>query len=75
MVDYQTNYVKEISSMLREAYGDKVKIFETSIPLSVRAVEISAESVSIFKDDPKGKVAAAYETLTKEVCREVQSHK
>lgn len=74
MVDYRTNYAKEISAMLREAYGERVKIFETSIPLSVRAAEISAEGVSIFKHDPKGKVAAAYEALTMEVCGEVQPH-
>lgn len=77
MVDYRTNYAKEISSMLRDAYGSKVKIFETSIPLSVRAAEISAEGVSIFRHDPKGKVAAAYEALTKEILGvngEVQSH-
>lgn len=74
MVDYRTNYAKEISTMLREAYGSKVKIFKNSIPLSVRAAEISAEGVSIFKHDPKGKVAAAYEALTKEVSLEVESH-
>lgn len=74
MVDYRTNFAKEISAMLREVYGDKVKIFETSIPLSVRAAETSAEGVSIFKHDPKGKVAVAYEALTMEVCGEVQLH-
>jgi chromosome partitioning protein len=67
MVDTRTNYAKEISSLLVENYGDKVKIFENSIPASVRAAEISAEGVSIFKHDPHGKVANAYQSLTMEV--------
>ena len=67
MVDSRTNYAKDIAVMLREAYGSRIRIFNSSIPMSVRAAEISAEGVSIFKHDPKGKVAAAYETLTEEV--------
>ncbi len=67
MVDKRTNYAKEISSLVREIYGGKIKVFETDIPHSVRAAEISAEGKSIFKHDPKGKVAEAYRILTKEV--------
>lgn len=67
MVDSRTNYAKDISAMLRESYGSKVKIFANNIPISVRAAEISAEGVSIFEHDPKGKVASAYLSLTKEV--------
>ena len=67
MVDHRTNYAKEIIGMLKEAYGNKVKIFEKTIPLSVRAAECSAEGSSIYRHDPKGKVAAAYQSLTEEV--------
>lgn len=67
MVDMRTNYAKEISSLIREVYGGKIKIFKTDIPHSVRAAEISAEGKSIFRHDPKGKVAEAYRALTKEV--------
>ena len=67
MVDNRTNYAKEITMMLQEAYGSKVKIFENIIPISVRAAEISAEGVSIYAHDPKGKVAAAYQSFTEEV--------
>ena len=67
MVDSRTNYAKDISTILRESYGSKVKIFSNSVPISVRAAEISAEGVSIFKHDPKGKVASAYLSLTEEV--------
>ena len=67
MVDSRTNYARDISAMLKEAYGSRVKIFENIIPISVRAAEISAEGVSIYKHDPKGKVASAYNSLTEEV--------
>lgn len=67
MVDGRTNYAKDISSLIRETYGSRLKIYKTDIPRSVRAEEISAEGKSIFKHDPKGKVADAYRVLAKEV--------
>ena len=67
MVDGRTNYSKEISNLIRESYGEKLKVYKTDIPRSVRAEEISAEGTSIFQHDPKGKVAEAYRVLTKEV--------
>lgn len=72
MVDSRTNYSKEISSLIRENYGGKLKVYKTDIPRSVRAEEISAEGTSIFKHDPKGKVADAYRVLTKEVLRNAE---
>ena len=67
MVDNRTNYARDISKLLIENYGSRVRIFENSIPLSVRAAEISAEGVSIYQHDPNGKVASAYQSLTEEV--------
>lgn len=67
MVDGRTNYGREISSLIRDTYGGHIKIFNSEIPRSVRAAEISAEGKSIFLHDPKGKVADAYQNLTKEV--------
>ena len=67
MVDSRTNYAKEISSLIRDTYGGHIKVFNTEIPRSVRAAEISSEGKSIFLHDPKGKVAEAYQKLTKEV--------
>ena len=66
MVDGRTNYGREISSLIRDTYGGHIKIFNSEIPRSVRAAEISAEGKSIFLHDPKGKVAEAYQNLTKE---------
>jgi len=56
MVDSRTNYSKDISNLIRESYGGKLKVYKTDIPRSVRAEEISAEGHSIFQHDPKGKV-------------------
>ena len=78
MVDSRTNYSKEISALLRDTYGSKLKVFDVEIPNSVRAAEISAEGRSIFAHDPKGKVAEAYRELTKEVLKiekQRQKHK
>ena len=78
MVDNRTNYAKEIAALLRDTYGGKLKVFDTEIPHSVRAAEISAEGKSIFAHDPHGKVAQAYENLTKEVLqleKQRQKHK
>lgn len=65
MVDSRTNFAKDISSLIRSTYGNRV--FTTEIPHSIRAAEMSVEAKSIFEYDPHGKVAAAYENLTKEV--------
>ena len=67
MVDYRTNYAKDITDILYSAYGNKIPIFKTSIPMSVRASEATAEGISIYMHDAKGKVAKAYEAVTEEV--------
>ena len=75
MVDSRTNYSKDISNLIRESYGGKLKVYKTDIPRSVRAEEISAEGTSIFKHDPKGKVAEAYKILTKEVLNNAEKRR
>ena len=67
MTDSRTNYGQQIDNLIRGAYGSKIKVFDQTIPRSVRAAEISAVGKSIFQHDPKGKVAEAYRSLTKEV--------
>ena len=67
MMDSRTNYAREIKQLVENSYGKNVRVFDSVIPFSVRASETSAEGVSIFKHDPKGKVATAYKNLVKEV--------
>lgn len=67
MVDNRTNFAKVISHILRRDYGDKLRVFQTEIPLSIRAAETSAQGKSIYTHDPHGIVAKAYKAFTKEV--------
>ena len=67
MVDSRTNFAKDISRLVVDTYSNQIKVFETLIPLSVRAAEISAEGSSIYQYDPKGRAALAYKNLTEEV--------
>ena len=67
MADLRTTYSREIIELLRNSYGDKLRIFNSIIPQSIRAVETSAEGRSIYLHDPAGKVSAAYASLTREV--------
>ena len=66
MVDNRTNNAKSIITSLRQT-GSNLRVLDTEIPFSVRAAECSVEGKSIFAYDGKGKVAAAYSELVKEV--------
>ncbi|MBR4333007.1 MAG: ParA family protein, partial [Clostridia bacterium] len=78
MVDKRTNNDRDMSNLLRNTYGGKLRVFPADIPSSVRAKEISAEGKSIFLHDPDGPVAAAYRELAREVIsdeKQRQKHK
>ena len=72
MTDSRTNYGKQIDDLIRQSYGKRLKVFEQTIPRSVRAAEISAVGKSIFAHDPKGKVAEAYHSIAKEVVADAE---
>ena len=63
----RTNISKEVTALVKSAYGQNIKVFDAQIPHSIRAVEATAEGKSIFAYDKNGKVAAAYEQFGKEV--------
>ena len=67
MVDFRTNYAKDIYAKVNETYGNQIHIFKTSIPISVKTAEASAEGISVYRHCPKNKVSIAYQNLTKEV--------
>jgi chromosome partitioning protein len=67
MVDKRTNFAKDISFILRRDYGDKLRVFQAEIPLSIRAAETSAQGKSIYAYDPHGIAAKAYRAFTEEV--------
>ncbi len=72
MVNSRTNFAKEVINLLRTTYGERICIYESLIPHSVKAKETSAEGVSVYSYDPNGKVAAAYKNLTLEVLKNDQ---
>jgi chromosome partitioning protein len=67
LVDCRAKLTRDVIASIEGAYGRNIKIFSERIPRSVKAAECSAQSVSIYTHDPNGKVAAAYESLAREV--------
>lgn len=67
MVMPRTNISKDITALVKRAYGQKIKIFDAQIPHSVRAIEATAMGESIFEYDRNGKIAASYKALGEEV--------
>lgn len=67
MKDHRTNFAKDIAFVLRRDYGDKLKVFDSEISLSIRAAETSAKGKSIYLHDPNGSACKAYEAFTREV--------
>ena len=66
-VDVHTKNAKEIMQALRDDLGTSVRIFDTVIPRSVKVAECSNRGKSIYRHNPSGRVAAAYEDLIDEV--------
>lgn len=65
LVDARTTFATEIPEMIRQMYP-KLRIFNSQIPMRIRAAESSAMGISIFKYDSKSDVAKAYAGLAKE---------
>lgn len=72
LVDGRTNNARDIIASLEDTLGEKIRIFDTKIPYSVRATEAAQEGKSIFAYSKSCKVAKAYESLTKEVNHHAQ---
>ena len=75
LVDGRTNLAKDITTMLRQNYGKVVKIFDATIPIAVKAAEATAKGESIHAYDRNSPVSMAYEELSKEVMRDVESER
>lgn len=67
MADPRTNYGQVIKKEIIKNYSEYVRVFECPIPRSVRASEISALGISIYKHAPGSKVERAYSSLVEEV--------
>ena len=66
MVDSRTKLAKDVSELIRNTYGEKIKIFTTEIPISVKAQETAMTGKSIYCHSRSSKVAQAYQAFTDE---------
>jgi chromosome partitioning protein len=63
----RTRLFREAKSLIDESYGDKIKIFSTYIPSTVRVGEANYTSRSIIDYDANSKAARAYTAFAREV--------
>ncbi len=67
MTNSRTLHCKEVIEVTKRAFGDKIRVFDTLIPTSVRFKEAPAAGGSILTYAPNSAGADAYRLLTKEV--------
>jgi hypothetical protein len=60
LVDGRTNLAKEVIDTIRMKYGMQIRIFDTQIPVAVKAAEATKAGQSIFEYDRSSKPANAY---------------
>ena len=70
MTNPRTLHSKEVIDVTRRAFGDKIRVFETMIPTTVRFKEAPAAGETILTYDSSSSGAEAYRLFTKEVMNE-----
>ena len=66
LVDGRTNLAKSTVEALRENFGCRIRIYRTTIPVAVKAAEVSSKGKSIYAYEPSSTVSKA--------CRECWSY-
>lgn len=69
IADMKTKLARTTIDTLRKSYGGKIKIYNTVIPMGVKAAESTIKGKSIYAYDKKSKPAQAYEEFTMEVLK------
>jgi len=70
MTNSRTLHSREVIEVTKRAFGDRIKVFDTTIPISVRFKEAPAAGMSILSYAPNSEGAEAYRLLIKEVLHE-----
>lgn len=70
LADMRTNLARATAESLRQNYGRVIKVYQSVIPVSVKAAETSAAGQSVYSYDKNGAAAKAYEAFTREVIRD-----
>ena len=65
--DERTRLLREAKSQIDEYYGDKIKIFDTHIPNTVKVGEANYANRSIIDYDANNRAAHAYTAFAREV--------
>ena len=59
LVDGRTNLAKSTVDALREQFGSHIRIYRTTIPIAVKAAEVSSKGKSIYAYEPNSTVSKA----------------
>ena len=70
MTNSRTLHSREVIEVTKKAFGDRIRVFNTTIPTSVRFKEAPAAGMSILTYAPKSDGADAYRSFTEEVLHE-----
>lgn len=70
MTNTRTLHSREVIEVTRRAFGERIRVFDTTIPLSVRFKEAPAAGMSILDYAPRSDGAEAYRFLAREVLHE-----
>lgn len=75
LADMRTNLAQATAFSLKENYGRVIRVYDTTIPVAIKAAETSAAGKSIYAYDKNNPVAKAYESFTKEVLKDGEKQK
>ena len=75
LVDNRTNLSRSTATALKENFGKHIKIFGSTIPIAVKAAEVSSKGQSIYAYEPNSPVSKAYAEFTKEVLADANRQK
>lgn len=67
LVDNRTNLAKSTVEALRQNFGSRIRIYKSTIPIAVKAAEVSSKGKSIYAYEPNSPVSKAYADFTREV--------
>ncbi len=70
MTNSRTLHSREVIEVTKRAFGDRIRVFDTTIPTSVRFKEAPAAGMSILTYAPQSDGAEAYRLFTEEVLHE-----
>ena len=70
MTNSRTLHSREVIEVTKRAFGERIRVFDTTIPTSVRFKEAPAAGMSILTYSPKSDGADAYRQCTEEVLHE-----